>query len=83
MGKSGCRMSRRVIVIFVTCLAGAGALAEDIINVDTHTVLRTVSVNPISEVTVAPSPVKVLLEMTILDNPQREILFSAHSHPLS
>ena len=40
-------MSRRVIVIFVTCLAGGGAVAEDVVNVDTHTVLREDKLNEV------------------------------------
>ena len=40
-------MSRRVIVILVTCLAGGGAVAEDVVKVDTHTVLRTIPGNPL------------------------------------
>ena len=47
MGQSGCRMSRRLIVILVTCLAGGRAVAEDTVIVDTHTVIRTISGNPI------------------------------------
>lgn len=47
MVKSGCRMLVKGIVILVACLAGVGAVAEDVVNVDTHTVLRTVSGNPI------------------------------------
>jgi len=35
------------IVIFVACLAGGSAVAEDVVTVDTHTVLRTLSGNPI------------------------------------
>lgn len=47
MGKFGCRMLVKGIVIFVTCLAGGSAVAEDVVIVDTHTVLRTLSGNPL------------------------------------
>lgn len=40
-------MSLRVIVILVTCLAGGGVVAEDVVNVDTHTVLRAIPGNPL------------------------------------
>lgn len=36
-----------MIVILFVCLAGGGAIAEDIVNVDTHKVLKTLSGNPI------------------------------------
>ena len=35
------------IVILVACLAGGSAVAEDVVNVDTHTVLRTIPGNPL------------------------------------
>lgn len=35
------------IVILVACLAGVGAVAEDVVNVDTHTVLRAIQCNPL------------------------------------
>jgi len=40
-------MSLQGIVIVVACLAGGGVVAEDVVNVDTYTVLRTLSGNPI------------------------------------
>ncbi len=35
------------IVILVACLAGVGAFAEDVVKVDTHTVLRAIPGNPL------------------------------------
>ena len=35
------------IIILVACLAGGGAVAEDVVKVDTHTVLRAIQGNPL------------------------------------
>lgn len=47
MAKSGYRMLLQRIVILVVCLAGGGAVAEDVVIVDTNMVLRAIPGNPL------------------------------------
>ncbi|MGD8500120.1 MAG: hypothetical protein PVJ86_05705, partial [Phycisphaerales bacterium] len=47
MAKSGYRILLQGIVIFVVCLAGRDAIAEDVVNVDTHTVVRAILGKPL------------------------------------
>lgn len=47
MARSGYRIFLQGIVIFAICLGGGSAVAEDVVNVDTNTVLQTISGNPL------------------------------------
>lgn len=47
MTKSAYQMLLQGIGVLVVCLASESAVAEDVVAVDTHTVLRTLSSNPI------------------------------------
>jgi len=47
MERSGYQTLLQGVVIFVVSLMGVAVVAEEVVNVDTHAVLRTISGNPL------------------------------------